>query len=102
MPRDDEQDERDRRDPPNRPGRSGWMDGEDARRGSDAEYERRYPHQKKGMPVWAILAIVIGSILAVGCVGGVLMAMLGWTAARPPTPPPAPPPPVVVPAEGRP
>jgi len=52
-----------------------------------AEYERRYPQSKAGMPLWAVLLIVFGAIGLFGC-GGVAVVMLGWAAVRPASPPP--------------
>jgi hypothetical protein len=41
---------------------------------SDAEFERRYPQKRRGMPVWAILLIVLGSTVLFG---GVMALVVG-------------------------
>ena len=41
---------------------------------SDAEYERRYPQKRSGMPVWAVLLIVLG---ATGFLGVISLFALG-------------------------
>jgi len=57
---------------------------------SEAEFERRYPQSKRGMPLWAILLIVLGSVGAAGCIGAVVLGAIGMV-FRPVTPPAAPP-----------
>jgi len=56
---------------------------------SDAEFERRYPQVKRGMPLWAILLLVLGSVGLFGCLGLVGLGAVGMVFR--PAPPPAPP-----------
>jgi hypothetical protein len=56
---------------------------------SDAEFERRYPQRRPGMPVWAILLIVLGSTGFLGCVGVLGLGLFGLSAAPVPPGPPA-------------
>lgn len=58
---------------------------------SDAEFERRYPQKRPGMPVWAILLIVCGLVGFFGIFGLVAVGVAGFlfgVAAAPVGPPP--------------
>lgn len=61
---------------------------------SDAEFERRYPQKRQGMPTWAILLIVLGAVGALGMfalvAAGVAGFLFGVSAAVPAGPPPVP------------
>lgn len=45
---------------------------------SDADFERRYPQKRRGMPLWAVILIVLGSMALLGCVGVVGLGAVGW------------------------
>lgn len=53
---------------------------------SDAEYERRYPNKRSGLPVWAIVLLVLGAVGIVGGIGTfVLVKLLFGGNTTPPT-----------------
>ena len=58
---------------------------------SDAEFERRYPQKRQGIPTWAILLIVFGLVGFFGIFGLVAVGVAGFlfgAAAAPVGPPP--------------
>ncbi len=55
---------------------------------SDAEYERRYPQKQSGIPVWAVLLLVLGAVGFFGVFGLVALGMMFGAVAATPVPPP--------------